>query len=126
MTIRLIKPFRMKEAFLQALLHLNEYFDDDILLDAINLLLLDLICFLFFFEFFGLFKISAFCGDTLCNCEIVFEFIVDENGVLYVKNEFNQLMKNLFVERLILHDSLKLSQCNCFNCILIKLLFFEN
>ena len=38
LTVKLIRPYRLKDFYLQSLLHLNEYFDDDILLDSINLL----------------------------------------------------------------------------------------
>ena len=38
MKIRIIMQLKIKEAFLQFLLELNEDFDDDLLLDAIGLL----------------------------------------------------------------------------------------
>lgn len=38
--ISLTKEFNKKDAVLQMLLHLNEDFDDDLLLDAVNLLLM--------------------------------------------------------------------------------------
>ena len=38
LTVRTIKPFRLKEVYLQLMLHLNEDFDDDLLIDALRLL----------------------------------------------------------------------------------------
>ena len=38
MRVRLMKPFRMKDYYLQLLLHLNDDFDDDLLLDSLRLL----------------------------------------------------------------------------------------